>query len=77
MTVTVQRFTIELDAHSLDDEFEELILNEYDVKIVDRNGEPWSVIFEGKREQLLRMVKDHWGEHMEISDDELSPVVVG
>lgn len=77
MTVTVQRFTIELDAHSLDDEFEELILKDYDVKIVDRNGEPWSVIFEGTREQLLRMIKDHWGEHMEISDVELSPVMVG
>lgn len=77
MTVTVQRFTIELDAHSLDDEFEELILKNYDVKIVDRNGEPWSVIFEGTREQLLIMVKDHWGDHMEISDDELSPVMVG
>jgi hypothetical protein len=77
MTATMQRFTIELDAHSLDDGFEELILKNYDVKIVDRNGEPWSVMFEGTREQLLIMVKDHWGEHMEISDDELSPVMVG
>lgn len=76
MAEPVQRFTLELDAHSIDDEFEELILKNYDVKISDRSGEPWSVIFEGTREQLILMVKDHWGDHMEITDGEFSPAMV-
>lgn len=77
MSETVQRFTIELDAHSIDDEFEALILQDYDVKITDRSGEPWSVIFEGTRENLLRMVKEHWSEDVKINASEFSPVLVG
>lgn len=77
MTSPVQRFRLELDAHSIDDEFEELILNSYNVEITDRSGEPWSVIFEGTREQLVLMVKDQWGDHMEISDGDFLPVVSG
>lgn len=77
MTEPVQRFTLELDAHSINDEFEKLILQSYDVKITDRSNEPWSVIFEGTRGQLIRMVKDHWGDHMEINDGEFSPVLAG
>lgn len=75
MTLPVQRFTLELDAHSIDDEFEELILRDYDVKITDKSDQPWSVIFEGTREHLLLMVKDHWGVHIEINDGEFSPVL--
>jgi len=77
MTTPVQRYTLELDAHSIDVEFEETILREYDVKIIDRSGEPWSVIFEGTREQLRSMVKNNWGDGMEICDDEFTPVIVG
>lgn len=75
MTEPIQRYTLELDAHSIDDEFEQTILREYDVKITDRSGEPWSVIFEGTREQLRAMIKNNWGDRMEVSDEEFAPVV--
>ncbi|KQN65197.1 hypothetical protein ASF04_19995 [Duganella sp. Leaf61] len=74
MNEPVQRYTLELDAHSIDDEFEQLILRDHDVHISDRSGEPWSVEFEGTREQLTAMVKNHWGEDIELSDDDFSPV---
>lgn len=74
MTEPVQRYQLELDAHSIDDEFEQRILKDYDVKITDQTGEPWSVMFEGPREQLLAMVAALWGAHMKISDNEFMPV---
>lgn len=74
MTEPVQRYQLELDAHSIDDEFEQRILKDYDVKITDRTDEPWSVMFEGPREQLLAMVSALWGDHMKISDSEFMPV---
>lgn len=77
MTEPVQRYQLELDAHSIDDEFEKRILKDYDVKITDRRGEPWLVMFEGSREQLLAMVSAHWGDHMKISDNEFMPVSPG
>ena len=75
MTEPIKRYTLELDAHSIDDEFEQTILRKYDVKITDRSGEPWSVIFEGTREHLRAMIKDNWGDRMEVSDEEFAPVV--
>ena len=74
MSDTTSRYTLELDAHSIDDEFEQIILRDHDVKITDRSGEPWSVVFEGTREQLLAMVSNHWGDAVEVSDDDLVPV---
>lgn len=74
MTMPMQRYTLELDAHSLDDEFEKAILKQYDVRITDRSGEPWSVTFEGTRDQLKAMVIAFWGEHMEIGDEDFVPV---
>jgi hypothetical protein len=73
MSDSMQRYTLELDAHSIDDEFEQIILRDHDVKITDRSGEPWSVVFEGTRDQLSAMVANHWG-GMEISDDDFVPV---
>lgn len=75
MSDSIPRYTLELDAHSIDDEFERIILKDHDVKIADRSGEPWSVVFEGTREQLLAMVANHWGDTVEVSDDDFVPVV--
>ena len=74
MSDSIPRYTLELDAHSIDDEFERIILKDHDVKIADRSGEPWSVVFEGTRDQLLAMVANHWGDAVEVSDDDLVPV---
>lgn len=74
MTESLQLYTVELDAHSIDDEFEQIILKDYGVKIVDRSGEPWSVIFEGTRDQLSAMVLSHWTDKIELSDDDFSLV---
>jgi len=68
------RYTLELDAHSIDDEFEQIILRDHDVRITDRSGEPWSVVFEGTREQLLAMVSNHWGDTIEVNVEDLVPV---
>ena len=75
MSDSIPRYTLELDAHSIDDEFERIILKDHDVKIADRSGEPWSVVFEGTRDQLLAMVANHWGDAVEVSDDDFVPVV--
>lgn len=74
MSDSAPRYTLELDAHSIDDEFEQIILKDYDVRIADRSGEPWSVVFEGTRDQLLAMVSNHWGDSVEVSDDDFAPV---
>jgi len=74
MSDSMQRYTLELDAHSIDDEFEQIILRDHDVRINDRSGQPWSVVFEGTRDQLLAMVANHWGESVEVGDDDLVPV---
>lgn len=67
------RFLLETDAHNLDEEFEKIIQEDYGVKIVDRTREPWSVVFEGERELLIKMVHDHWG-GIELDPSELVPV---
>lgn len=74
MSNSMPRYTLELDAHSIDDEFEQIILRDHDVKIADRSGEPWSVVFEGTRDQLLAMVANHWGESVDVSDGDFVPV---
>lgn len=74
MSKTTSRYTLELDAHSIDDEFEQIILRDHDVRITDRSGEPWSVVFEGTREQLLAMVSNHWGDAVEVNEEDLVPV---
>lgn len=74
MSDTTPRYSLELDAHSIDNEFEQIILRDHDVRITDRSGEPWSVVFEGTREQLLAMVSSHWGDTVEVSDEDFVPV---
>lgn len=76
MTDPVQHYTIELDAYSIDDEFEQIILKDHGVKIIDRSGEPWSVIFKGTRDQLSEMVLRHWADQVELTDEDFSPVKV-
>jgi hypothetical protein len=49
-----------IDAHNLVDEFVESILKDYQVTIKDRSGEPWVVVFEGTRENLVAMHTEHW-----------------
>lgn len=67
------RYAVELDAHSLDGEFESIILRDYGVVVSDRTGEPWSVIFEGSRDGLARMVQDHWGGSIELQPEDFTP----
>lgn len=65
----VSLYTIELDAHSIDEEFEISIFKNFGVKIIDRSGEPWSVIFEGTQESLRAMTLQHWGDiKINVSD---------
>lgn len=54
--------TITLPAFCLDEEFESLILEDHNVRIIDRTDSPWNVTFEGSRENLISMVRIHWSE---------------
>lgn len=49
-------------AHCLDADFEANILKQYQVKIIDRSNEPWSVVFEGSSESLVSMYNENWGD---------------
>lgn len=75
MTAENGQFALEIDAHSIDDEFEKTIDRDYGVRITDRSGEPWAVVFQGTREQLTRMVRDHWGDQISLNDRDFVPVV--
>jgi len=68
MDTSEPRYRFEIDAHSLDDEFEALILREYGVSVADASGAPWAVEFEGTKEGIRKMVKENWGADMELDD---------
>lgn len=51
-----------IEANDLNEEFEALILDQYGVTVRDRSGEPWTIVFEGERDELIRMFNTHWGE---------------
>lgn len=60
-----------VSAHLLTDEFVDQIQKEYQVTIKDRTDEPWTVVFEGERDDLINMFSDHWTNGDE--DEQLSP----
>lgn len=58
-------------AHCLDGDFEALILEKYQVKVIDRTGVPWNVVFEGSRDNLIAMYNGHWGDSPIDADSDL------
>lgn len=50
-----------IDAYDLSKEFEREISKQFGVSIKDKS-EPWAVVFEGKREQLIAMYNQNWTE---------------
>ncbi len=53
---------LRIDAHNVDKDFEEQILSDYGVTIIDMAEAPWTVVFEGPKDKLIEMVNDHWGD---------------
>jgi len=52
--------TVTIEAHCLDEEFIQTIKRDFNVEVVDRSKEPWSVQFSGSRESLANMLNLHW-----------------
>lgn len=50
-----------VESHDLNEEFEQTIERDYGVRVTDRSDEPWCVVFEGARDQLILMYNQHWG----------------
>lgn len=57
-------------AHDLTDDFEKTINTDYQVVIRDKSNEPWSVVFEGDRDNLIAMFNAFWtnGDEDELLD---------
>ncbi len=49
------------ESHNFDAEFEAEILQNYNVKVVDKTNAPWNVVFEGTIDNLIKMHLEHWG----------------
>lgn len=62
------KMKIRLDAFCIDDEFEVVILKDFDVRIADRVDIPYNVEFCGTIENLTKMVHQHWGMEVEDTD---------
>jgi hypothetical protein len=68
-------------AHCLDDEFEEQILADYGVRVSDKQGAPWTVVFSGTRDGLIGMFNDNWPEGdtanlISLATDQVTEVTV-
>jgi hypothetical protein len=63
-----------IDSHGLDDEFEALIMNKYGVKVYDKTNEPWTVVFQGAKCGLIKMVQEHWYENE--TDEEVGAMIL-
>lgn len=51
---------LKTDAHCVEGDFEAMILKDYGVKIINREHTPWEYTFQGTRESLINMYRDHW-----------------
>ena len=49
-----------VESHCLDDDFKMTIKKDYNVNVIDESNAPWSVVFEGSKENLIRMYNEHW-----------------
>jgi hypothetical protein len=54
--------SLTVESHDLTEKFEAEIFREYGVTVKNRMDEPWCVVFEGARDQLIRMFNTHWGD---------------
>ena len=55
-------------AYDLNEEIIADILKEYQVTVKDRSNDPWAVVFEGSRDNLISMFNKHWTDGGDIAD---------
>lgn len=62
-------------AHDLTSQFKKRIKSRYSVLVVDTTREPWVVVFEGAKADLVRMYNKEWSDDEDDVIDEHSKMI--
>lgn len=62
-----------VEAFDLTESVEAEIKERYGVTVKDRRNEPWCVVFEGERDQLIQMFNEHWTDDPDMALESDSP----